>query len=51
MHGGSAIFYFVHPVSKETVYVRFSTDSTLQWSYSGSGRMPLWSVTFKLEEA
>ncbi|MFP3609174.1 hypothetical protein SB778_03555 [Paraburkholderia sp. SIMBA_050] len=51
MHGGSSIFYFVHPVSKETILARYTTDTTLQWTYSGSGHTPLWSVTFKVQEA
>jgi hypothetical protein len=51
MHGGSAIFNFTHPVSKDLVLVRFTEDSTLQWAYSGAGGVALWSVTFKLQEA
>jgi hypothetical protein len=51
MHGGAMIFYFVHPVSKESILARYTTDTTLQWGYSGSGRTPLWGVSFKVQEA
>jgi hypothetical protein len=51
MHGGSAIFYLIHPISKETIYVRYTTDTTMQWTNAGKGLNPLWSVTFKLQEA
>jgi hypothetical protein len=51
MHGGSQIFNFIHPVSGETILVRFTTDSTLAWNYTGAGRTPLWAVTFKIQEA
>jgi hypothetical protein len=51
MHGGSNLFYFVHPVSRESILVRYTTDTTLPWTYTGAGLYPLWSVTFKLQEA
>jgi hypothetical protein len=50
-HGGAVPFYFTHPTTKEQILVRFTLDATLPWTYTGMGRMFMWSVTFKLEEA
>jgi hypothetical protein len=49
--GGSAIFNFVHPITAEVIPVRFTTDTTLPWTYSGAGLTQLWSVAFKVQEA
>jgi hypothetical protein len=50
-HGGAVIFLFVHPVTGEQIPVRFTTDTTLPWTYTGMGKTALWNVTFKLQEA
>ncbi|CAG9228893.1 hypothetical protein [Burkholderia vietnamiensis] len=50
VHGGSVIFIFIHPTTKEQVPVRFTTDTELNWKYSGAGTNFRWDVDFKLEE-
>lgn len=51
VHGGSDLFYFIHPVNQEQIVVRFTTDTTLPWTYTGAGGHFIWNVTFKLQEA
>jgi hypothetical protein len=51
MFGGSNIFTWIHSTTKEVIPVRFTTDTTLQWQFTGVGTYSMWDVTFKLEEA
>ncbi|KVQ35786.1 hypothetical protein [Burkholderia cepacia] len=51
VHGGSVIFTYIHPTTKEQILVRFTPDTELSWKYSGVGKNFRWDVDFKLEEA
>jgi phage-related protein len=50
MHGGSDMFYWWNPADASWLLVRFTTDTTLAWKYSGAGGTHLWDVIFKVEE-
>jgi hypothetical protein len=51
MHGGSVIFDWLEPAAGVVVAVRFTTDTTLAFTYTGAGFMRLYDTTFKVEEA
>jgi phage-related protein len=50
-YGGSLIFNWTNPTDKTVVAVRFTTDTQLQFSYSGYGGTNLYDVSFKVQEA
>jgi phage-related protein len=49
-HGGSVIFNWTNPTDHTVVAVRFTTDTTLQFAYSGIGGTHQYDVTFKVQE-
>jgi phage-related protein len=51
VYGGSVIFDWTNPADGSVVAVRFTTDTTLQFSYSGAGATRRYDTTFKLQEA
>jgi phage-related protein len=51
VYGGSVIFNWTNPTDNTVVAVRFTTDTTLAFSYSGAGNQRRYEVSFKLQEA
>ncbi|MFT4064270.1 hypothetical protein [Paraburkholderia sp.] len=49
--GGSVIFNWTNPTDGTIKAVRFTTDTTLAFSYTGVGTTRLYDVTFKVQEA
>jgi phage-related protein len=49
--GGSVIFNWTNPTDDTVKAVRFTTDTTLAFSYTGYGFARRYDVSFKLQEA
>lgn len=51
VYGGSVIFDWTNPTDNTVKAVRFTTDTTMQFAYTGVGMTRFYDVSFKLEEA
>jgi len=51
VYGGSVIFDWTDPATGAVVAVRFTTDTVLQFTYTGAGAMRRYDTSFKLQEA
>jgi phage-related protein len=51
VRGGSVIFDWTNPATGAVVAVRFTTDTTMQFTYTGVGFNRRYDATFKVQEA